>query len=328
MKRNGLSPLALFLAISVPLLITLFIVEIALDRLAFMTRPGESFRDLRIAVIHCLFAGYLPAAYQGLLRRSRDTLERLRPVLDLNAAEFQVRRESIGRYGPRWTVLVVLVALVFAFGVPLITPPVPEAPWNPTTWSPEVIWHRVLGPPVAIGIGLLLTAVALESRRLSGVAVRLGPIDLTETDRLTPFTHQGLIHAALVLGLFSIGSLFMLDSGFGVLVSGIAIVAVPVAAMGLVAPIRGVRARIAAAKTQELEWTNEAVRRAREGLKTGDGTPGQLADLLAYRNAVSQITEWPIAPAGYARFGLYLLLPVAAWILGALVESLIEAVFF
>ncbi|NIR43381.1 MAG: hypothetical protein GWN99_05525 [Gemmatimonadetes bacterium] len=63
-------------------------------------------------------------------------------------------------------------------------------------------------------------------------------------------------------------------------------------------------------------------------LKAGSGTPGQLADLLAYRRVMSQVAGWPIAAASYARFGLYLLLPVAAWILGALIESLIQALFF
>jgi hypothetical protein len=174
----------------------------------------------------------------------------------------------------------------------------------------------------------LLAAVTTESRRLSGLASNLVGFDLADTDSLAPFARQGLINAALVLGIFSIGGLFLLDSGFGWLVLGMAIVAFPIAVTGLVLPIRGVRARIAAEKQKELDWAQAAIRRARDELKVGDGASGRLADLLAYRRAVNEVAEWPIAPAGYARFGLYLLLPLGAWILGALVESLIEAIFF
>ena len=49
-----------------------------------------------------------------------------------------------------------------------MVPPVPEAPWNPSTWSPEVVWHRVLGPLATVWGWWLGYAVISVSLRMSG----------------------------------------------------------------------------------------------------------------------------------------------------------------
>jgi hypothetical protein len=60
---------------------------------------------------------------------------------------------------------------------------------------------------------------------------------------------------------------------------------------------------------------------------TGDGsTQGRLTDLLAYKTQVESTPEWPFDSSTFMRFGLYLLIPVASMVGGALVERVVNMV--
>ena len=50
-----------------------------------------------------------------------------------------------------------------------------------------------------------------------------------------------------------------------------------------------------------------------------------LADLLAYRSRVEEIREWSLGRPTFARFALYLLIPVGSWLGGAFVERIVDA---
>jgi hypothetical protein len=50
-----------------------------------------------------------------------------------------------------------------------------------------------------------------------------------------------------------------------------------------------------------------------------------MAALLAYEARIEAVREWPIDTATLRRFGLFLLIPMASWIGGALVERLVDA---
>jgi len=71
-------------------------------------------------------------------------------------------------------------------------------------------------------------------------------------------------------------------------------------------------------------------RSGRTSLKaaTSGETPGTLADLAAYRGLVREIPDWPIGTSSYARFALYLLIPLLSWAAAALVERIVNAVVF
>jgi len=60
---------------------------------------------------------------------------------------------------------------------------------------------------------------------------------------------------------------------------------------------------------------------------TNDVSPqGRLTDLLAYKTQVESTPEWPFDSSTLLRFGLYLLIPVASMIGGALVERVVDMV--
>ncbi len=48
--------------------------------------------------------------------------------------------------------------------------------------------------------------------------------------------------------------------------------------------------------------------------------------LLAYKQFVESVREWPIDSSTLLRFALYLGLPIGSWLGGALVERLLDLV--
>ncbi len=97
--------------------------------------------------------------------------------------------------------------------------------------------------------------------------------------------------------------------------------------LGLMLPARKVRSLIRAVKCEELARLKPLLRQARDEVLTGDAsTQGRLTDLLAYKTQVESTPEWPFDSSTLLRLGLYLLIPVASMIGGALVERVVNMV--
>ena len=107
-------------------------------------------------------------------------------------------------------------------------------------------------------------------------------------------------------------------------VVAIALGVIALACVSLLLPLRGLRDSIRRAKQRELAWCHEQIRRAREG-SARDSTLS-LADLVAYRGLVEAVREWPLDAPTLRRFALYLVIPLASWLGGALVERMVDAV--
>jgi hypothetical protein len=328
-RKITASPARLGLTVGGVLLVALFASEYALGRLETVLGPEGELRDLRIAVVHCLGLGYLLAAYLYVVRGVRATFKTLRPWLDCSEAEFDRVHDAVGRYRGTALLAAALIGSLAAFAGPYITLPVPEAPWDPRTWSPEVFWHRTLGPVLGVLISWFILALYSESKRLSRLAGLLGPIDLLDLRPLAPFARQGLANALAAIGGFAVWSLVLLDEGFALLMVLTAVWTLSSAALALVMPLQGVHVRIRDAKQAELDWARDGIRRARQAVDgEGDGERGELADLAAYEALIERVREWPFDISIYVRLAFFLLLPLAAWIAGGLVEGLVEVLFF
>ncbi len=97
--------------------------------------------------------------------------------------------------------------------------------------------------------------------------------------------------------------------------------------MFLLRPARRVRRLIRAVKREELGQLKPRVRQARDDALTEDvSTQGRLTDLLAYKTQVESTPEWSFDSSTLLRFGLYLLIPVASMVGGALVERVVDMV--
>ncbi len=334
-----ISPLWLGIGISASLFVILLVTETLLGRWAEVLIGGELdvlahvstgvLRDLRIAIVHCLVAGYLPAAFLQVLRSGRRTVFVLQGALDCTTEECETLAASL-RLSTRGFVIIGLIGLLLSFAIPYIVPPVPLAPWNPSSWSPEVVWHRILGPVTLVWAGWLVYAIVSVSIRMSRIAKKLSQIDLFDLSPLAPFTHQGLSNALLIIGALSIWSLVMLDTGFSQMMWMIGGVTLVTSILALLSPVHGVHGRIRQSKEEELDWVNAKISNLRCSFQDPDGTrqSGEMADLVAYRGLIESVPEWPFTSSTYTRIVLYTLLPLLTWGIGLFAEEIVGRVFF
>lgn len=334
-----ISPLWLGIGISGSLLVIMFVIETALGRWSGILIGGEfdplakvsegMLRDVRIAIVNCLIIGYLPAALLHALHSGRRAVLALQNSLECTADECESLAASIRLSKPA-LLLTGLIGLLLALATPYIVPPVPVTPWNPATWSPEVAWHRILGPLTMILGWWLFYTIVTVSLRMSRIARTLVRVNLLDLSPLTPFTQLGLTNALLSIGMLSIWSLMMIETGFGQMMVIIGVTTLIGTALAMLTPVHGVHKRICQAKEQALGWVNGQITELQvsfHGAQAGQPS-GRMADLVAYRGMVLDVPEWPFTLSTYTRLFLYVLLPVAAWGFGMVAEEVVARVLF
>ncbi len=336
---DRISPLWLGIGISGSLLLLMLVIEVLTGRWAGLLIGGEfdplarvpegMLRDTRIAIVHCLVMGYLPAALLHAMRSGRRTVLVLQKVLACTREECETLAKTV-KLNTRSLVIIGLVAFSMALITPYVVPPVPVAPWNPATWSPEVAWARILGPFTMVLSWWLAYALISISMRMSRIAKSLATIDLLDLSPLTPFTQQGLTNALLLIGLLSIWSLMMIETGFGqlmLLIGGATLIGT---AFALLAPVYGVHQRIRQSKEKALGWVNAELSAEEPAFlapRAGQES-GRMSDLVAYRDMIESVSEWPFTLSTYTRVALYVLLPVVTWGIGLVAEEILERVIF
>lgn len=333
------SPLWLGIGISGLLILILLAVETKLGRWDLFLVKGEfnpfakvsegDLRDIRLALVHCLLVGYLPAAFLYVMRNSRQTVIALQDVLDCSPEECETLAASV-RLRTAWLVVFAIIGFLMSIGGPYLVPPVPVNPWDPASWSPEVAWHRILGPVAAVGAWWLGYAVISVSQRMSLIAKKLQRINLFDLSPLAPFTQLGLRNGLVLIGSLSIWSLMLYETGFGQMMLYVGSGALISAAVALVLPVRGVHRRIQQSKEAELRWLDGEISRLRRMFQNLDAVKpkGEMADLIAYRGLVESVPEWPFTTSTFARLFLYVLLPLLAWGIGIVAEEIMARAIF
>ena len=307
-----------------------FAAEWILDRFPLVTsneinpRTLDAQINFRIALVMILIVAYLPAAFADGVRSTRATFAALAPLLQTTPETVAALRAQAGRFDPARLRLAGWVGVAFAIAVPFWIDRELGA-WLIWRYAPEAVAERILLPPLGWFAGRFIYSVAAESRRLSRVG-ELVRVDLLDLQPLAPLTRQGLRFALLVVGLVSVLALYLYDydkSGLFSVVAVAAATALASAATALLSPLRGARRAIQAAKRDELACTEDALRRARSELGAG-GTPGAVADLVAWRALVSEVPEWLLDAPALRRFVLYLAIPIGSWLGGSFVDQLVE----
>jgi hypothetical protein len=331
---QGISPLWLGIGISGSLLLIMFVIETVLGRWSGFLVGGEfdplakvsqgMLRDLRIAIVLCLVIGYLPAAFLSVLRNGRRTVLVLRATLDCTLEECETLSASV-KLSTRGLVITGLAGFLISLATPYLTPPVPEALWNPSTWGPEVAWHRILGPLTMVWAWWLAYAIITVSIRMSRIAKEMCRIDLLDLSPLAPFTQLGLTNALLLIGSLSIWSLMMIETGFGQMMFIIGGATLAGTAFALLAPVHGVHKRICRSKERELGWVNGEISEQQTSFHdtSADHPGGRMADLVAYRGMIDDVSEWPFTISTYSRIFIYVLLPIATWGIGLVAEQML-----
>jgi hypothetical protein len=186
----------------------------------------------------------------------------------------------------------------------------------------QLLFWLAMGP-----VAYVLVVGLLRFWRLGRRHVR---VDLLDLDALAPFARVGLRLALVVLG------------GVAVLLTPVAalgwrpgfvesLILAPIVAAGfaaLLSPSLGVHGAIRRAKAAELERVRSAIAGNRAALAgsaiAAEADRLSVVDLLRYRGEIAAVREWPFDAGVLRRFGLYLLIPLASWVLGALVERLVD----
>jgi hypothetical protein len=279
--------------------------------------------DLRVALVLCLLAAYLPAAWLYAVRSARQTAAELAQSLTPGAEAIDL--DEVGHFdrsGLRKagiiTVVLMAVALVFVESASLN---LVDIGWM----SPEAYVHRVLLVWIGWFSGRFTYATWVEAKRFSQIGRERVMIDLLDLVSVAPLIRYGLRQALVPIGAFSLLALMFYDSEAApnliwALLTGSVSFLLLAAAVFLI-PVRGVHDAIAREKRLELLQVNDQIRRAR----AGHGELPSLADWIAYRGLIESVRQWPIDAPTLRRFALYLAIPLGSWLGGALVERMVDA---
>ncbi len=319
-----LPPAALGLALALGLVALFLGLELALGRFEVMRRPGDPERvldDLRLTLVHIAIAVYALTATVYAERARVRSLEAIAALTGEPGGAEPERSPSERR------ILAVVGALGVAFAVVVTLLGPGEAVYRPSTWDAEVVWHRVLAPLIGFATARLLARMVMDALALSRRARSLRRVDLLDLSPLAPLTRHGLTNAGVWLGLAAVFALFLVQPGYERMLLVIFVSASLAAGVGLMAPVWGARRAIQARKRDELAWCRTRLRARREALEDPAAAPGpdRLEELIAWEARIERVREWPFDSATLARFGVYLVIPLASWSGGALVERLIDA---
>ncbi len=154
-------------------------------------------------------------------------------------------------------------------------------------------------------------------------------LDLLDLRSLAPVERERTTVALVGIVMISLVSLLMLDliQRSIVVPIGILLLCLAWIAAIVILPMRGVQRLISRLKQEELERVAAAISGDRSALAdsrlAAQAETLSLADLLAYRDTISSVREWPVRSPMFLRVFLLLMIPVGSWIGGALVERML-----
>ncbi len=298
----------------------------------FIERSGEELETFLVELGLVLILGellvFVVAAMAAHENRTDKTIEELRLLPEVPDEAIDRIEAALSDYGSVRLAIVALSGFTFAFMAPILEFPIVGNydAFNPAYWSPEVYVHRIVGPLLGMGVALLVHVIISDSVRFWELSREITSIELTDLGRYMPFTNQGLSNAAIVIGFVAPFAFVAIVDRYLLLVASITLYGVVAALAGLFLPVWALRERIQAEKAKEAAWCHQRIPEARAALRESKPGAGQdLAGLLMYSKEVNEVHAWPIAPGGFVRFSLFLLIPLGSWGGGALVERLVDS---
>lgn len=298
-----------------------FLQELALGRVALDEGRLGAMRE---AVIHIVITIYAVTAYVYSDQARDECLMRLRPLTAGGTEQASLSVLPAGR-------ALLLAAGVAGSGLAVLMSielgPGQDVSYDPRTWGPESGWDRVGALLMGFWTARLSALVLLDSASISRRATRLREIDLLDLTPLSPLTRHGLTGALLLIGSIATYALFLVDIRYLAIVGRLIPATLVVGGLALFLPLRGARTSIRRKKLEELAWVRDEMRAVREQIASGQkGDRAHLDELVAWEARIQSVHEWPVDASTYARFALYLLIPLGSWAGGALVERIVDSV--
>ncbi len=333
-ERFSLEPLALGSSLAALLLFVLhglLAMTGTLGRLLSGDVPEWLGQDFRVGVVLCLILAYLPAAVLYTVRLAQRSLRELAVALDLGTDELEKRVAELECVDRNEYVQAGALGLLGLLAIAFLPEAVVTREFDLRALGTLTLSHRVMSAFIGFlsGSGMFV-AVGL-SRQLASLTGERARIPLLESGRWLPLCRLGLGNAFVSAGMISLLLLLVPDReagvGLAVLLAGLVAGIAVLGGLGLVMPLRGIRERIRQAKHLELEACDARItllRRAWDESSDSQGESGKLADVVAYRALIDELSEWPIDLPQLGRFTLVFGLPLASWVAAAFVERLID----
>lgn len=270
------------------------------------------------------FSLWAGLALRGAVARD---LRELAPVLDLSAAEL---RERLGwvrsaRHGS-WPAVAAGAAVALAITV--YSNHRLQGGWP---WSFD--FHDWWNLSLMLLLFGLMGELCHASWSVGALLSRLGRdharVRLLGRAELRPFVRCGVRLGRNWFIGSAIAMLLLLDLRLTGVVIAVLLLTLGLGVASLILPCFGVHQRLRQAKRTELARLRAAIEARSEALFSAGPDPdddSRLPALLAYESRVQQAGEWPFDTPTLLRFALLVLIPIASWVAGALVERLVDAV--
>jgi hypothetical protein len=196
-----------------------------------------------------------------------------------------------------------------------------------TSWSHDRIWFFCWNCFLYWSFGKVAFLNLRSIRRMRELLRLPHDVDLMRLETLHPYASIGLRNAFIWIFGLSLATPIIVDtetlSEVVVSISWIASIAGIGGAVGLV-PLFQLRRVIRDAKAQEIHALSRAIDGNRESLEetriASQARTASLTDLLSYRQYVESVSEMPFAAASVVRIAVFVGIPIASWVGGALVE--------
>ena len=318
------SPLRLGAAVAFAYLIVAGIWYLASG--SFDSRPPWLEATLGLDVLYALSLAYVPVALLYVRRGTERDLARLAPLL---GGPVERARRQVFAASPR-ALQVGMAAGLLMCAVDLW---MGWAELETVVSAGAVAWFVVRELICNVPAFWVLAWLVVVATRMSELAPEPERIRLLATDELSVFAHHGVRLALFTLLLWAIwapGIFFVSEeiarASLGILACGVAF-----SGVSLWLPTRAVRRNIRAAKEAELGQVRSSIEEARGAALDAsradtDTSATRLPGLLAYEQRIADVSESLLDVGTLSRVGLYLLIPLAGWIGGALVERVVNAV--
>lgn len=274
--------------------------------------------------------GYAAAATAYLRRGQLAALRRLRPVSTCSEAQWpsleaELQHFDMARLRRVGIPLAALSAVAATFDPIWTLRSVPDVARPNVVWD---LWHNWLP------MWLFSRLVAYDFGTAS-VFARIGRestrVDLLDLGPLAPYAQRGLQSMLALIGGLSIFSVLFVTGTVAQVAPWTLPLTIPIAATVVLLPMTGVRRSIRAAKHAELGSLNAEIRTARLRLSGPDESFAReaavrLPALLALREQVVGVREWPVDLSTAARIGLYVAIGLGSWLGAAVVERGLDVV--
>ena len=276
-----------------------------------------------------LNTAYAMAIVNYLVRRQQTLLMRLRPQIQLDDAHFKYEWYALTHFRHVIIIGASVLAPIALISINWHSVGL-QAMLHGNPPSPAFAWSLVLALVDWVLILQIFVIILGNAWRFHQLGMHHTRINLLDTAELTPYTLAGIAVLVLFAGAYTVVPIAALLSSRLIFEAALhtLVVSLPILLVGTLLPLLGIHHRLHMAKDAEIARINLAIHGDRAALAgthlAAESGSVPLSNLVLYRQAVGAVSEWPIDSLGVVRAAIIVLVPVLAWIAGAVADHVMD----